>query len=296
MRPSRRSRTGDARHGRETETPHVRVAALGSGSRGNAVLVEGTASRLLVDAGFSGADLARRLAELGVAPESIRDVVLTHEHADHARGAGVAARRWGWRLHATAPTLAACGRALRQAPTFPLNRGAFLRVGDLIVETPRTCHDAAEPVAVVITEAGSGRRVAVATDLGRATTPIRAALAGCHLLVLEANHDEVRLREGPYPWAIKQRIGGSRGHLSNRLAGELGAEVAHPALGAILLAHLSDECNDPALALDEVERALARAPAWRGTVWVAQQASPTEWLPVEPPRPPSRPPQLPLPL
>jgi len=110
----------------------------------------------------------------------------------------------------------------------------------------------------------------VATDLGRATTSVRAALAGCHYLVVEANHDEVRLREAPYPWSLKQRIGGSRGHLSNHLAGELALEILHPELGGVLLAHLSQECNEPRLALSAVRSAI-RPAGFRGVVEVAGQ-------------------------
>ncbi|HKK07304.1 MAG TPA: hypothetical protein VKA44_00315, partial [Gemmatimonadota bacterium] len=137
-----------------------------------------------------------------------------------------------------------------------------------------TCHDAADPLAVTVTGLESGVKLGVATDLGRPTTAVRHALAGCHFLVLEANHDEVLLREGPYPWSIKERIGGSRGHLSNRLAAELAVELLHPGLCAVLLAHLSQECNDPERALDVVGEAL-RARGWSGTLQVAEQDRPT---------------------
>ncbi|MFQ5889272.1 MAG: MBL fold metallo-hydrolase [Gemmatimonadota bacterium] len=258
----------------------MRVAALGSGSRGNAVLVESGESRILIDAGFSGSDLARRLAELEIEPEGVAGVVVTHEHRDHARGIGVAARRWGWSLYLNPATERACRDLLRgEERVRHFEAGRPFTADALEVYPFRNCHDAADPVAVTITEPVSGLRVGVATDLGRATGPVRSALAGCHILVLEANHDELRLRDGPYPWSIKQRIGGSRGHLSNRLAGELAADLVHPGLGGILLAHLSFECNDPALARATVEQRLDGS-GFRGGLFVAGQATPSPFYEV----------------
>ncbi|MFQ5747316.1 MAG: MBL fold metallo-hydrolase [Gemmatimonadota bacterium] len=254
----------------------MKVASLGSGSRGNSVFVESDGTALLVDAGFSGAGLERRLDGLGIAPARIRGVVVTHEHRDHAEGIGVAARRWGWPLFLTAGTASACASLLRgsEAVTVIEPERRF-RLGEAIVHPVRTCHDAADPVAVVVEEPSTGLRTAVATDLGRATTPVRSALSGCHFLVLEANHDEGRLRASPYPWSVKQRIGGSRGHLSNRLAAELAAELAHPDLGGLLLAHLSEECNETALARAVVEAGL-RGTSFRGRLLVAEPAGPSE--------------------
>ncbi|MDP2530528.1 MAG: MBL fold metallo-hydrolase [Candidatus Palauibacterales bacterium] len=253
----------------------MRVASLGSGSRGNALYVEEAGTRVLVDVGFSGAQLARRLEALGVDPGGIDAVIVTHDHRDHTAGAGVAARRWGWPLFMSPATRAACASLLRgheEVRTF--EAGARFEVGALRVTSFLTCHDAADPLAVTVTGAESGLKLGVATDLGRPTTGVRAALAGCHFLVLEANHDEVLLREGPYPWAIKERIGGSRGHLSNRMAAELAVELLHPGLCGILLAHLSQECNDPERARGIVAGALYDR-GWKGAVHVADQDDPS---------------------
>jgi phosphoribosyl 1,2-cyclic phosphodiesterase len=253
----------------------VRVASLGSGSRGNALYVEEAGTRVLVDAGFSGAQLARRLEALGVDPGGIDAVIVTHDHRDHTAGAGVAARRWGWPLFMSPATRVACASLLRgQEEVRTFEAGARFEVGALRVTSFLTCHDAADPLAVTVTGGESGLKLGVATDLGRPTTGVRAALAGCHFLVLEANHDEVLLREGPYPWAIKERIGGSRGHLSNRMAAELAVELLHPGLCGILLAHLSQECNDPERARGIVAGAL-HARGWKGAVHVADQDDPT---------------------
>jgi phosphoribosyl 1,2-cyclic phosphodiesterase len=253
----------------------LRVATLGSGSRGNSVFVECGQTRFLVDAGFSGSEIARRLDLLGVAPESIQAVVVTHEHRDHTAGIGIAARRWDWPLYLTPVTERACSALLRGSETVRHYEGEVpFKLGEARIHPSSTCHDAADPVALTILDPESGLKLGVATDLGRATTPIRNALAGCHFVVLESNHDEIMLRESPYPWSVKQRIGGSRGHLSNRLAAELAADLLHPALGGFLLAHLSDECNAPSAAVQQARKRLART-GYRGVVDVAPQDRPS---------------------
>lgn len=256
------------------------VASLGSGSAGNAFLVESEESCVLVDAGFSGRQLGRRLQRLSVDPESIDVVVVTHEHRDHTAGMGVGARRWGWTLAMTSGTRRRAGSLLRGGERLRELDGAPVRVGGLSVEPVSTCHDAAQPVAIVVRQLRTGLKLGIATDLGRATHPVRSALRGCAFLVLEANHDERLLREGPYPWGVKQRIGGSRGHLSNRLAAELARELAHPGLGGILLAHLSAECNDPSLAADRVAEGLLPA-RYEGVLATASQDDPTERFHIE---------------
>ena len=253
----------------------MKVATLGSGSRGNSVYVECGDTRFLVDAGFSGSEIARRLELLNVEPESIEAVVVTHEHRDHTAGIGIAARRWGWPLYLTRATEKACAPLLRGSETIRHYEGEQpFPLGSVRIHPSSTCHDAADPVAVMIMDPRTGLRVGVATDLGRATTPVRNALAGCHFLVLESNHDEIMLRESGYPWSVKQRIGGTRGHLSNRLAADLAVDLLHPALGGFLLAHLSDECNEPRAAMDMTTRRLRRN-GYRGVVDVAAQDTPS---------------------
>lgn len=253
----------------------MRVASLGSGSRGNSILLEAGSTRVLVDAGFSGAEIERRLGILGIDPSSVAGIVLTHEHRDHTSGAGVAARRWNWPLFLTRTTATACGPLLKGSEVLHLfERERPFEIGDITFHPFSTCHDAADPVAIAAVHGDGGVKVGVATDLGRATAPVRSALTGCHFLVLESNHDEAMLRESPYPWSVKQRIGGSRGHLSNRLAAELAVEVAHPELGGILLAHLSDECNEPEAARS-ITRDWLRRRGFRGSVDVASQDEPS---------------------
>lgn len=267
--------------GREGRGNALRIACLGSGSRGNSTLIEAGDTAVLVDAGFSGVQLARRLESLGYSPDRISAVIVTHEHRDHTGGIGVAARRWGWPIHLTAGTAGACSTLFRGSERLVIrDRDESFSLGNLSVQLVPTCHDASDPVAVRLTDSISGLAAGVATDIGRATAAIRAGFRGCHFLVLEANHDEVSLREAKYPWSLKQRIGGSRGHLSNRLAGDLATELAHPELGGILLAHLSEECNESAIALQEVRRALRRV-RYRGTLAAADQAESSPWFDVK---------------
>ena len=272
----------------------MRVTVLGSGSRGNAILVQTDGVRLLVDAGFSGKDLARRMEAAEVPPESIDAIVITHDHGDHTRGMGVFARRFGTPLHLTARTRRACRKLLKGTERIVEYDSAVpFRVGALEVRPFLTVHDAADPVAVTVTDTRTGSRMGVATDLGRPTTSVRHALAACHLLILEANHDDERLWSGPYPWSVKQRIASSHGHLSNRAAADLARELYHDGLAGVILAHLSDSCNDPGLAEDAVAEGLDRTP-YRGLLEVAEQDEAGEPVDVEVLRRRSAPAQLSL--
>jgi phosphoribosyl 1,2-cyclic phosphodiesterase len=252
----------------------VRVTILGSGSSGNAILVESGGTRLLVDAGFSGVDLERRLAAVEVPPESIDALFITHDHTDHTRGMGVMARRWGIPLYLTERTRVACSSLLRGDERVAMYSSREpVRVGALEITPFLTVHDAVDPVAVTVTESTTGQKLGVATDLGRPTATVRSALQGCDMLVLESNYDDVLLRESIYPWSVKARIASSHGHLSNRAAAELVGELAHPGLACVVLAHLSERANDPRLAEEAVGAAL-QSVRFRGEMHTGMQDSP----------------------
>lgn len=272
----------------------MRVTVLGSGSAGNATLVETRGGRVLVDAGFSGKDLARRLAMVDVDAASLDGVVITHDHGDHTRGMGVFARRFGVPLYLTRRTRDACGKLLRGKEDVRLYASSRpFHIGGLRIDPFLTVHDAADPVAVTLTEEESGSKLGIATDLGRPTAAVRSALAGSHLLVLEANHDETMLWNGPYPWSVKQRIASSHGHLSNRASAALAGELWHRELGGVVLAHLSEHCNDAGLARDVVTATLD-ALGFRGLLRVAPQPEPLEPIDVEAIRQAGSPPQTDL--
>lgn len=272
----------------------MKVTVLGSGSRGNSVLVESGDVRLLVDAGFSGRDMERRLAAVEIAPESISALLITHDHSDHTRGMGVVARRWGIPIYMTEPTRAACAKLLDG--TERLHRYGSdepVEIGGLVVAPFLTVHDAVDPIAVTVTERATGEKLGIATDLGRATTPVRAALQGCDVLILESNHDPILLRESHYPWSVKSRIASGHGHLSNRAAAELATELYHKQLATVILAHLSEAANEPEIARDTVGAALEKL-RYRGPVHVAAQEAPMATMDVTSLRAVIAPPQLSL--
>jgi phosphoribosyl 1,2-cyclic phosphodiesterase len=243
---------------------------LGSGSSGNAVLVESDDTRILIDAGFGTRTLATRLHAIDVAPASIQACVLTHDHTDHTKGAAAAAKKWGWSLYASAGTAAA--RELADAPVTRFAAGDSLQVGRLEVRTARTPHDARDPIGVLVTARSTGARAGICYDIGHASEEVRTLCEEVDVLVLEANHDEGMLWSGPYPPWLCQRIACDTGHLSNRAAGELAREVASRQLAHIVLAHLSEKNNAPAVAQRTVSRALART-AFRGGLTMASQSS-----------------------
>jgi phosphoribosyl 1,2-cyclic phosphodiesterase len=263
----------------------MRVTVLGSGSGGNATLVEAGDVRILIDAGFSGRDIERRMLEVGVEPASVSGVIITHDHGDHTRGMGVLARRFGLPLFITTRTRAACASLLNGSEDVREYRSSVpFSLGPLEIRPFLTVHDAADPVAVTVRNVETGARLGIATDLGRPTAAVRAELAGCHMLVLEANHDDALLWAGPYPWSVKQRIASSHGHLSNRAAAELVRELFHAGLTHVVLAHLSEHCNDRSLAAEAVGAALAKL-RFRGTVEVAPQERPMTPVDVTAPQP-----------
>lgn len=231
------------------------ITVLGSGSRGNAILVDGSEGSVLVDAGFGARALARRFEAAGRTPHEVGALLLSHEHVDHACGAGVASARWRWPVYATTPTLAALATTDgAPAHTVPLESG--LVVCGLRVEHVSVPHDAADCRALVLTDERSGARVGVVLDCGGVAPHLATFLDRLDLLVLESNHDETMLAQGPYPWPLKQRIRGGRGHLSNSAAGELARACVHRGLRGLVLAHLSETNNTPDVALASMRSAL----------------------------------------
>jgi phosphoribosyl 1,2-cyclic phosphodiesterase len=246
------------------------LAVLGSGSRGNAVAIATPEGVLLVDAGFGPRTLARRLVAAGLPTEPIIGIVLTHEHGDHARGAIALARKTLAPLIASRGTLSAL-RVPLPLECVPLPPHRPFAFGALTITACPVLHDAAEPVAVAID--GPGGRIGVALDVGRSTGALHLLLRECRHLVIESNHDDVLLRTGRYPPSVRERIAGSGGHLSNRAAAELLEAVCHARLETVVLAHLSAQCNTPALARAAAMLGLRRG-GFRGTLLVAEQDRP----------------------
>ncbi len=247
----------------------MRFCTLASGSKANATLVEVGTTRLLVDCGLGPRILARRLAEAGVAPQSIDALVVTHEHIDHVKGIAQAVAKWHWPVYSTRGTLNGI-RALPEERQHALAYGKPKAIGECVIELVRVPHDAAQPAAVVITAQQTGARIGVATDLGHVPEELGAAFERLDFLVFESNHDEEMLRNGPYPPFLQARIACDTGHLSNRQTGGLLQRVAHKRLRQVLLAHLSQQNNLPTVALRAAKDALKKT-AFKGTMGCAAQ-------------------------
>jgi phosphoribosyl 1,2-cyclic phosphodiesterase len=246
----------------------MRVWVLGSGSAGNAVLLESEGTRLLIDAGFGPRTLARRMKLAGIDAASVAACVVTHDHSDHVSGVGRAAQRWGWQVFATEGTAQAPDLEGTRVTTFA--SGEKVRVGSFEVEAVATPHDAAEPVGVLVTALSTGARAGICYDIGHASDGVRALCQSVDVLVLEANHDEGMLWAGPYPAWLRARIASSTGHLSNRAAAAVARDAVTPQLAHVVLAHLSETNNSPALA-DRTVRSALRKTAFRGKLSTSHQ-------------------------
>lgn len=251
----------------------MRFASLGSGSRGNALIVEAGATRLLVDCGFGPREAKARMGRLGLDPAELSGILLTHEHGDHTAGAFRLALRYGLTVWLTRGTLSALPAAGVSPPKVELIVGdAAFAVGDLEVLPYPVPHDAREPVQFVF---GDGQiRLGVLTDAGCATPHIERCLRECAALVLECNHDADMLARGSYPPHLKARIAGRFGHLENRAAASLLAAIASSKLRHVVAAHLSEKNNRPHLARRALAAALGCGDEWIG---VADQRDGLDW-------------------
>ena len=233
----------------------MRLCSIASGSSGNCIYVGSEATHLLVDVGISGKRTESGLQELGLTGRDIDGILITHEHADHISGLGVLARKYEIPIYATAGTIEAmkCDRSLgnmEESLFHEVQEDKKLTIKDLTVNPMRISHDAAQPVGYRISY--GNKKVAVCTDLGIYNDYTVECLKGMDALLLEANHDVNMLQVGPYPYYLKQRILGDRGHLSNENSGRLLCRILHDNLQAVLLGHLSKENNLPELAYESV--------------------------------------------
>jgi phosphoribosyl 1,2-cyclic phosphodiesterase len=231
------------------------LTVLGSGSSGNCSLVETPTTRLLVDAGLSARRIGQRLGALGVSPEQIDGILLTHEHSDHAGGIGVWSRRYGTPVYANSLTAEALQRESEGVVWRRFVTGTEFELGGIRVQSFPISHDAAEPVGFVLSHGEVG--VGFITDLGFATRLVVERVRPGHTLVIETNHDEKLLQEDTKrPWSVKQRIFSRHGHLSNAAAAEVLAGMVGGNLRRAVLGHLSGDCNTPELAVNTVKRRL----------------------------------------
>lgn len=250
----------------------MRFASLGSGSRGNALLLEVGNTRLLIDAGFGPREMSRRLERLGLTGDAVDAVLVTHEHSDHIGGVFASARRFDWAVLLTHGTLAACREGGADTRITIIDSHESISVGDICVHPFPVPHDAREPVQFVL--ADGAKRLGVLTDAGHVTPHMVAMLDACDALVLECNHDAGMLAQGRYPPALKRRIGGLWGHLDNAAAASLLLQVGRSRLRHVVAAHLSAENNCPALAQAALSAVLGCDEEWIG---VATQDEGLAW-------------------
>ncbi len=256
----------------------MEYCVLGSGSKGNCTYVEAGETSLLIDAGFSGKEIERRLSSIGRDIGKVSAVFLTHEHNDHLKGAAVLARRYDIPLFATMTTFAACSRVLSKVPFCnEFITGTSFHFHDITVHPFRISHNCVDPVGFVLRH--DSVALGYCTDTGLVSRLMAHRLAGCHGLVVESNHDWEMLKNGPYPFRLKQRVSSNKGHLTNGNTAYFLSNLLHADLKYITLAHLSEVNNDPSLAYDVTVEAVEEAwsaPAPCPEITVASQHTPSQ--------------------
>ena len=235
-----------------------RFCPVYSGSSGNMLFAEGGGARILIDCGFAGSTAAKAMAEIGVPLDTIDAILVTHDHSDHTKGVGILSRRYHIPVYANEGTFRAMAPIIGKlgdgmARVFVTGCDFFIK--QLNVLTFPTPHDAAESVGFTL--GCGGKHVSVMTDIGRFDERLLSCAAGSDLVLLEANHDVDMLRDGPYPYYLKQRIGGRFGHLSNSNCAQALPEIMSARTKHVVLAHLSEQNNLPMCAYQTVCDALA---------------------------------------
>ncbi|MFO1412381.1 MAG: MBL fold metallo-hydrolase [Burkholderiales bacterium] len=251
----------------------MRFASIGSGSEGNGLVVEAGGTRILIDCGFGVRDTAKRLARLGIEPDSLSAIIVTHEHSDHVGGVPAFATRHGIPVWLTFGTLSAVSERMAGCPhVYGFDSHDAFAIGDLEVLPFPVPHDAREPVQFVVSD--GDHRLGILTDIGVVTPCVRESLDRCDALVLECNHDPDMLAGSSYPHSLKQRIAGRFGHLPNEDAAELLASLDTSRLQHVIAAHLSQQNNTPERARAALAGALACAADWIG---IADQGDGFAW-------------------
>jgi len=260
-----------------------RVSILASGSSGNCTLLETERTSLLIDAGINRKELGRRLEFLGIKPERLDGILISHEHSDHTNGLPQISHQWRATAYLTAQTHREVEKVLPEPTLRKLSRvehihaGDLFTIGDIEISAFAIPHDAADPVGYTFRNCGT--KVAIVTDLGYLPELVKHHLREADCLILESNHDLEMLKVGPYPWYIKQRVMSRTGHLSNTVVSEFlaDADVFDGRARYLVLAHLSEQNNTPDLARISAEEALNRRPteaAFRGELMLASQRTP----------------------
>lgn len=253
----------------------MRFASLGSGSSGNSLAIEAAATRVLLDCGFGLREAMQRILRLGLEPEQISGILVTHEHDDHAGGVFRFANKYRIPVWLTHGTFTMSQRYLPAQCNFTVHiidsHEAF-SIGDLYIQPFPVPHDAREPVQFVLSD--GQRRLGMLTDTGTSTPHIEHMLSGCDGLVLECNHDLEMLMNGPYAYPLKKRVSGRLGHLDNQTSASLLSRLDNSKLKHLLAAHLSAQNNHPHLARNALSTVLGCEPEWIG---IADQEQGFDW-------------------
>ncbi|MBQ8662260.1 MAG: MBL fold metallo-hydrolase [Eubacterium sp.] len=234
----------------------MKLCSIASGSSGNCIYAGTDTSHILIDAGISGKKIEEGLHSIDLKAEEMQGILITHEHLDHIKGLGVLARRYGIPIYGTAGTIEYmqshdCIGKVDESLFQIITPDEDFTIGDMTITAMSTSHDAADPVAYVIKK--QQKSMAVITDLGTYDDFLVDKLQGLDVLLLEANHDVHMLQAGAYPYYLKRRILGDKGHLSNELSGQLLGRLLHDNFKHVLLGHLSQENNFPELAYETVK-------------------------------------------
>jgi phosphoribosyl 1,2-cyclic phosphodiesterase len=261
----------------------ISVSVLASGSRGNSAVIQSARTRILVDAGISCREIFKRLKGLGEDPQALSAVVVTHEHADHVYGLATLAKKLKIPIFMTGATHQAWAKSVRDRGADSRNfervevfsAGKGFQIGEIAVAPFTIPHDAADPVG--FTFRAEGCKIGFATDLGYLPASVRDHLRGCDVLIMESNHDLEQLRNGPYPWSVKQRVMSRVGHLSNDALADFFRSDYDGRAAYIVLAHLSEQNNIPEIARGAAEAALGRRQTlFKNRVMLASQTEPME--------------------
>ncbi len=236
-------------------TYNIGVCSIASGSKGNATYITDRETGILIDAGISAKEILRRLSTKNISHHNIHAIVISHEHDDHISGLCSLSKKYKLPVYVTRATLEQIHKKHKPIDNVRyFECGMDFSINNLHIHPFSISHDAVDPSGFTISKADS--KVGIATDLGIATHMVKTHLDGCQLIIIEANHDPVMLKRGPYPWHLKQRIQSRLGHLSNEQTRDLLTEIMHPQLCYVVLGHMSEKNNTTQRALDVISQVI----------------------------------------
>jgi phosphoribosyl 1,2-cyclic phosphodiesterase len=253
----------------------MRYSVLGSGSKGNSLYIESGKTSILIDAGFSGKELEKRLAVHGRELIKLNGLFLTHEHGDHIKGAGVISRRCSLPVYANHGTFKGSEKSVKKLyKKIEFETGNTCELQDLSIRSFRISHDTQDPVGYLVSDGKNS--IACCTDTGKVTHLIASRLSKCDAIILEFNHDLTMLKNGPYPYSLQQRVRSNQGHLANNDAAEFLQTLMHDKLQQVILAHLSETNNRAEVALQSAAAVIPQE--LHSILHVASQDQPSEFF------------------